>query len=1208
MQMDTKTRKILTLLKKKILIIDGAMGSLIQRRNLAEKDFRKGHFEKHPVDLKGNNDLLSLTRPDIIRDIHAAYLEAGADIIETNTFGANALNLAEYRLSDKAYELNLAATRIARRAADEFTKISPKKPRFVAGSIGPTSRAASISQDVNHPEKRGANFAELVSVYAEQARGLIDGGADILAIETVFDTLNCKAAIFAIENIFEETGKRQPVLISVTVSDASGRTLSGQTIEAFWISVKHADPLSIGLNCALGAAEMRLHIETLARIADCPVHAYPNAGLPNELGGYDQTPETMAKLIKEFAESGLINIAGGCCGTTPEHIREIARALKKTRPRQIPKLKPASSASGLEPLTAGTETNFINIGERTNVAGSARFKQLIAEEKYAEAVDVARQQVEAGAQIIDVNMDAELIEAEESMTKFLNFIASEPEIARVPVMIDSSRWNVIEAGLRCLQGKAIVNSISLKEGPEPFIKQARLIRRYGAAVVVMAFDEKGQAETAQRKIAVCARAYKILTEEVHFPPEDIIFDPNIFAVGTGMGEHADYAVDFVKAVSAIKTNLPHCRTSGGISNLSFAFRGHNPIREAMHSAFLYKAIGAGLDMGIVNAGVLVPYDEIPKELREPVEDVLWNRRKDAADRLVRFAETYQASPETPQKQIRETQAPSVEERIARAMVKGLDTGIEREVEELRQKGTDPLDIVEGPLMGGMNRVGELFGQGKMFLPQVIKSARVMKKAVAHLEPFIEDGRNRPGARTCRGRIVLATVKGDVHDIGKNILALVLACNNFEIIDLGVMAPRDLILKTARNKQADLVGLSGLITPSLEEMASIAEEMQRLGLTIPLVVGGATTSAKHTAIKIAPRYPSGAVVHVKDASQSVTVCNQLCNPEAREDFIRELKTGQALLKTETEKRTAAHPLTPIAEARKQKPKTGRNKPAPAPKFTGVRVFKKYDLNKLQDKIDWTPLFMTWGLKGKFPQILKNTSKTGREARRLHAEARALLEGIVDQKLITANAAVGFFPANADGDDVEIYADKRSKKTRAVLHFVRQQTRRGGRGFRSLSDFVLPKETGVRDTVGLFAVTAGVGASELAESLERNRDDFKAILVKSLANLLAEALAEEIHGRVIKEFWKTKCIRPAPGYPPCPDHSEKRTIFDLLGAEKNTGITLTENFGMDPPASVCGYYFAHPKADYFDTGDLGEDQILDYAKRKNTRPETVKPWLA
>jgi len=1220
MKPTTPPHPLYLILQQRIVIIDGAMGTVIQRYTLNEADYRGERFKDHPCDLKGNNDLLSITQPTIIEEIHGEYLEAGADIIETNTFSANAVSMTDYQMQDLVYELNLASAKVAKKAAEAYTQKTPDKPRFVAGALGPTNRTASMSQDVNDPGNRTVTFDGLVEAYTEQIRGLVDGGVDLILVETIFDTLNAKAALFAVESYCELMDNSLPLMVSGTITDASGRTLSGQTTEAFWISMKHTRPMSIGLNCALGAKDIRPYIAELSRIADAYVSCYPNAGLPNEFGRYDQGPEEMAALIKEFADSGFVNIVGGCCGTTPDHIRAIARAVADCALRVQPMRPILSSYSGLEPLVITPETNFINIGERTNVTGSKKFARLILEGNYDEALSVARQQVEAGAQVIDVNMDEAMLDSQAAMVRFLNLVASEPDIARVPIMIDSSKWSVIEAGLKCVQGKAIVNSISLKEGEGPFKHQARKIRLYGAATVVMAFDEQGQADTKDRKVDICTRAYKILTEEIGFPPEDIIFDPNIFAVATGIPEHNNYAVDFIEATRTIKQTLPHCRVSGGVSNVSFSFRGNNAVREAMHSAFLYHAIKAGMDMGIINAGMITVYDDIEKELLTLVEDVLLNRREDSTERLVTFAETVSVSGKRVVGDLAWREQP-VEERLSHALVKGMTDYIDVDAEEARQKCRHPLEVIEGPLMDGMNIVGDLFGSGKMFLPQVVKSARVMKKAVAYLQPFIEKEKSK--ARSTAGKVLMATVKGDVHDIGKNIVGVVLACNNFEIVDLGVMVSCAKILETARKEKVDIIGLSGLITPSLDEMIDVAGEMEREGFDLPLLIGGATTSANHAAVKIDPAY-HGPVLHLKDASRSVRACRTLMDEKLRDGLIRKTADDYEALRKEYEQRHSTKHYVTIEEAREQGLKTDwTSTPMTRPSFIGTKVFADYDLADLREWIDWSPFFITWELKGKYPQIFKDP-KIGQEAKRLFDDAQAMLDDIIARKLLTARGVIGFFPAQSVGDDIEIYADDERKTVKAIFHTLRQQTHKAdGKPYYALSDFVAPKTSGVKDYIGGFAVTAGGGLDELVRHYKKDHDDYQAILATALADRLAEAFAERVHALTRKQWWgyapdekleaeairqcRYRGIRPAPGYPACPDHTEKTLLFNLLDVQANTGMVLTENYAMIPAASVSGIYFAHPQAKYFSLGDIAKDQVEDYAVRKNRPLAEMEKWL-
>ncbi|HLV17948.1 MAG TPA: methionine synthase [Pseudomonas sp.] len=1208
-------------LKERILILDGGMGTMIQSYKLEEADYRGERFADWPQDVKGNNDLLLLSRPDIIQAIEKAYLDAGADILETNTFNATRVSQADYGMEELVYELNVAGARLAREVADAKTLETPDKPRFVAGVIGPTSRTCSISPDVNDPGFRNVTFDQLVENYAEAARGLIEGGADLILIETIFDTLNAKAAIFAVQGVFEELGFELPIMISGTITDASGRTLSGQTTEAFWNSVRHAQPISIGLNCALGAKELRPYLAELAAKADTHVSAHPNAGLPNAFGEYDETPEQMAEVVEEFAASGLLNIIGGCCGTTPAHIKAIAEAVAKYAPRVIPEIPRACRLSGLEPFTIDRNSLFVNVGERTNITGSAKFARLIREENYAEALDVARQQVEAGAQVIDINMDEGMLDSKAAMVRFLNLIAGEPDISRVPIMIDSSKWEVIEAGLKCIQGKGIVNSISLKEGVEQFKEHARLCKRYGAAVVVMAFDETGQADTAARKKEICKRSYDILVNEVGFRPEDIIFDPNIFAVATGIEEHNNYAVDFIEACAYIRDNLPYALTSGGVSNVSFSFRGNNPVREAIHSVFLYHAIKAGLTMSIVNAGQLEIYDEIPAELRDKVEDVILNRHPGATEALLAIAEDYRGGGAVKEVENEEWRSLPVEKRLEHALVKGITTWIVEDTEECRQKYARPIEVIEGPLMAGMNVVGDLFGSGKMFLPQVVKSARVMKQAVAHLIPFIEAEKgDKPEAK---GKILMATVKGDVHDIGKNIVGVVLGCNGYDVVDLGVMVPADRILKTAIEEKCDIIGLSGLITPSLDEMVHVAKEMQRQGFTLPLMIGGATTSKAHTAVKIDPHYKNDAVVYVTDASRAVGVATTLLSRELKADFVARTREEYALIRERTANRSARTERLSYAEAIANKPAFDWNTYSPArPTFTGRRVLEDIDLRILVDYIDWTPFFVSWDLAGKFPRILQD-EVIGEAATALYNDAQAMLRQLVDGKLIKARAVIGFWPANqVSHDDIELYGD--DGKPLATLHHLRQQTiKPDSKPNYSLADFVAPKESGLTDYVGGFICTAGIGAEELAKSYQEAGDDYSSIMVKALADRLAEACAEWLHERVRKEYWgyapdeqlsneelireQYKGIRPAPGYPACPDHTEKGTLFQLLDADGASQVTLTEHYAMFPTAAVSGWYFAHPQAQYFAVGKIDKDQVERYAKRKGQSLEDSERWL-
>jgi 5-methyltetrahydrofolate--homocysteine methyltransferase len=1214
-----------SLIEQKILVLDGAMGTMIQRHGLTENDYRGVRFASHPHSLKGNNDILVLTKPEIIYSIHCDFLSAGADIIETNTFNANPVSQADYQLQHLVRDLNREAALLARKAAEEFTALTPGKPRFVAGSIGPTNKTLTLSPDVNNPGYRAVTFEDVVDNYTEQLEGLFEGGVDLLLVETVFDTLNCKAALFAIEEFFRKTGRRLPVMVSGTIVDASGRTLSGQTTEAFWISIAHMpDLLSVGLNCALGSKQMRPFIEALSGIAESYVSVYPNAGLPNEFGEYDDSPEYMAAQIADFAESGFVNIVGGCCGTTPDHIRAIAEAVSTIKPRKRPEKTHVLQLSGLEPLFVNHETGFINVGERTNVTGSRKFARLIKEENYDQALSIARQQVENGAQVIDLNVDEGMLDSEKVITDFLNLIASEPEISRVPVMIDSSKWSVIESGLRCVQGKSIVNSISLKEGEDIFRERAEKVRQYGAAAIVMAFDENGQADSYERRIEICKRAYDILTLQVGFPPEDIIFDPNVLTVATGIEEHDNYAVDFINTVKWIKQHLPYAKVSGGISNVSFSFRGNEPVREAMHAAFLYHAIRAGLDMGIVNAGQLAIYEDIEPELLERVEDVLLNRRKDATERLVEFAETIKdghAKSETRQAEWRN--AP-VEERLRHALVKGIVEYIDDDTEEARQLYPNPLSVIEGPLMDGMNFIGDLFAEGKMFLPQVVKSARVMKRSVACLTPYIEAEKNRRNEQKAAARVLLATVKGDVHDIGKNIVSVVLSCNNYDVIDIGVMMPCEKILEAAEREKADIIGLSGLITPSLEEMVHVAREMERTGMNIPLLIGGATTSKVHTAVKIAPHY-SGAVVHVLDASRSVPVVSSLVNDALRETYIAELRTSQHVLRESHAARNASRKYLTLAEARHNGLKPDWNNAAVCtPAKPGITLFENLPAGAVRNYIDWTPFFRVWELQGTYPDIFNN-QQYGAEAKKVYDEANSLLDRIEKEDLLTLNGAAGIFPANSNQDDIEIYTDESRTQVRVTLNTLRQQqVREQGLPNLALADFVAPKSSGIADHVGCFAVTAGIGLDKLMASFADQNDDFHRIMVQALADRLAEAFAEMLHEKVRRDLWgyaagerldnaaliaeRYRGIRPAPGYPSCPDHTEKGKIFDLLNAEVNTGITLTETYAMKPAASVCGLYLAHPDASYYVLGRIGRDQVEDYACRKGLSVGETEKWLS
>lgn len=1227
------TDALTAILSERIMVLDGAMGTAIQRDRPDEAGYRGERFADHPSDLVGNNDLLTLTQPHIIRTIHEEYLRAGADVIETNTFNANAVSLADYGLEDLAYELNLESARLARAAADAVA--TDDRPRWVAGALGPTTRTASISPDVNDPGARNVSFDQLAEAYLVAARGLVDGGSDLLIIETIFDTLNAKAAIFAVETLFEEQERRWPVIISGTITDASGRTLSGQVTEAFWDSVRHARPLAVGLNCALGARDMRPYVAELSRLADSFVSVYPNAGLPNAFGEYDETPDQTASVLAEFAEAGFLNLVGGCCGTTPDHIAAIAGAVDGKERREPVPHEPVMRLSGLEPLTITEESLFVNVGERTNITGSARFRKLIKDGDYDTAVSVAAQQVEAGAQVIDVNMDEGMIDGVAAMDRFLKLVASEPDISRVPVMVDSSKWEVIEAGLKCVQGKAIVNSISMKEGEEAFRRQARLCRKYGAAVVVMAFDEDGQADNLERRKVICERAYRILVDEVGFPPEDIIFDPNVFAVATGIEEHATYGQDFIEATRWIKQNLPGAKVSGGISNVSFSFRGNNPVREAIHAVFLFHAIRAGLDMGIVNAGALVVYDEVDAELRERIEDVVLNRRPDAAERLLEIAEAHNRSAEAEEVTEDEWRALPIGERITHALVKGIDAHVESDTEILRkeiaERGGRPIEVIEGPLMDGMNVVGDLFGAGKMFLPQVVKSARVMKKAVAYLIPFIEqeklDNPELATAKDTNGTIVMATVKGDVHDIGKNIVGVVLQCNNYEVIDLGVMVPAQKILDTANEVGADIIGLSGLITPSLDEMVNFATEMQRQGLTIPLLIGGATTSRAHTAVKVDPKY-DGPVVWVKDASRSVPTAAALLHETGRAKLMGDVKADFDSLRTRHSAKND-RPMVTLEQARANATPidwTDYQPPQPDQLREGqrVRVLRDHDLSVLRPYIDWQPFFNAWEMKGAFPDILNNPS-SGPAARKLYDDAQAMLDQMIEERWIRAHGVVGFFPASSVGDDVELYLDDDRSQVHKRLHHLRQQGQhRDGVPNRSLADFVAPKGSGLPDHVGAFAVTAGDGVTERVEAFRAELDDYNAILLESLADRLAEAFAEHLHELVRKELWgyapdeqldnvglikeQYDGIRPAPGYPACPEHTEKQTLWELLDVEEHTGIKLTESMAMWPGASVSGFYYSHPQSQYFVVGRVGRDQVADYAERKGWTLAEAERWLS
>ncbi|MCX6380568.1 MAG: methionine synthase [Armatimonadetes bacterium] len=1217
--------EIRELLQQRILIIDGAMGTMLQRYELKEEDYRGERFRNHSCDLLNNGDIISLVRPEIIEEIHTQYLQAGADIIETNTFNANGITLREYDLVEYAYEMNFESARIARRAVDKVFAEDPSKPRFVAGALGPMNKMLSAATNVNDPGFRDVTFEEVMNAYYVQVQGLMDGGVDILLPETTFAILNLKAALFAIQKYFEDTGKRVPVMASITITDDAGRTLSGQTVEAAWNSISHAPLLSVGLNCALGPDKMRPHIEELSKIAPVFVSAYPNAGLPDKLSptGFTLGPNDVAESIREWAVSGLVNIVGGCCGTTPEFIRQIAEVVKGIPPRKPPTVEPYLRLSGMEALTVRPESNFINVGERTNVTGSPKFAKLILARNYEEAARVAQQQVTNGAQIIDINMDEGMLDGADAMTRFLNMIGVDPDIAKVPVMVDSSKWEVIEAGLRCLQGKGIVNSISLKEGEAKFIEQARLVRRYGSAVIVMAFDEQGQADTFERKAEICQRAYRILVEQVGFPPQDIIFDPNILTVATGIEEHNNYAVNFLEATRWIKQNLPYAKVSGGVSNISFSFRGNNVVREAMHSVFLYHAIQAGMDMGIVNAGQLAVYADIPKDLLELVEDVLLKRRADSTDRLLAYAETVKDQKTGKAVVEEEWRKGSVESRLSHALVKGIADFVEADVEEARQQYGRPINVIEGPLMSGMNVVGDLFGAGKMFLPQVVKSARVMKKAVAVLLPYMEEEKAISGKSQSAGKIVMATVKGDVHDIGKNIVGVVLACNNYEIIDLGVMVSCDSILQTAREVGADVIGLSGLITPSLDEMVHVAKEMERQGFHIPLLIGGATTSNPHTSVKIAPQYKQP-VVHVLDASRAVGVVGSLINPDLKTPFMETTRATQERLRNEHAARQEQRTFVTLRQAQANKPKIEWTaESVTTPETLGVRVIECQDLAELVPFMDWSPFFHTWELHGRYPAILED-EVVGETARKLFEEAQALLARIVKEKLFTAKGVYSLFPANSKGDDVEVYTDETRKTLLTRFHFLRQQMDKGaGQVNYCLADFVAPKETGLSDYFGGFAVTTGHGLPDLVAEFKADNDDYNALLAEALADRLVEAFAEYLHKKVREEWGygraenltnedmireKYRGVRPAPGYPACPDHTEKRPLFDMMGVEQATGITLTESFAMYPGSSISGFYIGHPESRYFPVGKIARDQIEDYAKRKGISVQEAERWLS
>ncbi len=1236
-------KKLADLLQERILILDGAMGTMIQRYKLDEAGYRGERFKDWPCDLKGNNDLLSLTQPQIIKDIHKAYLEAGADIVETNTFNSTSISLADYQQEDLVFELNFESAKLAREAADELS--TDDKPRLVAGVLGPTNRTASLSPDVNNPGFRNVTFDALKETYYEATKALVDGGSDIILIETIFDTLNAKAAAFAVQSYFEDSGNERPIMISGTITDASGRTLSGQTAEAFLNTLRHVNPISIGFNCALGAKQLRQHIDELAGIADCGVNVHPNAGLPNEFGEYDESPEAMAKEIGEWAQSGFLNIIGGCCGTTPPHIKAIAEAVSKHPPRKIPEHDHTCRLSGLEPCNIKPDSLFVNIGERTNVTGSAKFKRLVLEDKYDEALNVARDQVESGAQIIDINMDEGMLDGKEAMVTFLNLIASEPDISRVPIMIDSSKWEIIEAGLKCIQGKGIVNSISMKEGEAIFIEHAKLCRKYGAAIIVMAFDETGQADTKERKVDICTRAYKILTEQVGYPAEDIIFDPNIFAIATGIEEHNNYGVDFIEATREIKNTLPHAMISGGVSNVSFSFRGNNPVREAIHAVFLYHAIKAGMDMGIVNAGQLAIYDDLPEELRECVEDVVQNRRADSTERLLDNANKYKGDGSTAEKkEDLEWRKLPVEKRLEHALVKGIDAFVVEDTEAARQNFERPIQVIEGPLMDGMNVVGDLFGDGKMFLPQVVKSARVMKKAVAYLLPYIED--EKDGKTKAKGKILMATVKGDVHDIGKNIVGVVLQCNNFEVIDLGVMVPAQKILEAAKKENVDIIGLSGLITPSLDEMAHFAKEMQREGFNVPLLIGGATTSRVHTAVKIEPGY-HGITIYVKDASRAVGVAQNLVSEDLKAPYVNKIKEEYEKVRAQHAGKQRKTEWLTLEQARDNKIKINWKNYMPvcpaivdnplSSQGEGINPitvvndghtifsFENFPLKELQNYIDWTPFFKTWELSGSYPKILDDEI-VGEHAKNLFDDAQQMLKQIIDENWLQAKAVVGLFPANQiNDDDIEVYADASRTNVLATLHHLRQQNQKPpGRPNQCISDFIAPKDSGLSDYIGAFAVTTGLGIEAHVQRFEADHDDYQSIMLKALADRLAEAFAEYLHERVRKDFWgyasdeslsnhelvkeQYKGIRPAPGYPACPEHTEKSLLWKLIDPVTNAGISLTEAFAMLPTAAVSGWYFSHPESKYFGVGKINRDQVGSYAKRKGMTLEEAERWLS
>ncbi len=1207
-------------LSQRILFLDGAMGTMIQSYHLEEKDYRGKRFADWNCDLKGNNDLLSLTQPDIIKAIHRAYYEVGVDIVETNTFNATSIAMADYNMQSLAYEINLESVRLAKQVAAEFTVLTPDKPRFVAGTLGPTNRTASMSPEVNDPGFRNISFDELVEAYTEAVRGMCDANVDIILIETIFDTLNAKAAIFAVEQYFDVLGYKLPVMISGTITDASGRTLSGQTAAAFWNSLSHVNPISIGFNCALGATELRQYIEEVSNIADTHISAHPNAGLPNEFGEYDETPEEMAKEIADWAKQGYLNIIGGCCGTSPEYIKAIADKVQKYPPRKIPEIEKQCRLAGLEPQNITPDSLFVNVGERTNVTGSAKFKRLIVEGDFETALEVAKDQVENGAQIIDINMDEGMLESKEAMVRFLHLIASEPDIAKVPIMLDSSKWDILEAGLKCIQGKGIVNSISIKEGEENFIKQAKLVRRYGAAVIVMAFDEQGQADTQQRKIEICQRAYKILTEVVNFPPEDIIFDPNIFAIATGIDEHNNYGVDFIEATREIKATCPHALISGGVSNVSFSFRGNNLVREAIHAVFLYHAIKAGMDMGIVNAGQLAIYEDIPDELRNAVEDVVLNRNPEATEAMLEMAQKYQGAGGVAKKEDLEWRSWPVSKRLEHALVKGNADYIVEDTEQARIEAELPLHVIEGPLMDGMNVVGDLFGEGKMFLPQVVKSARVMKKAVAHLMPFMDT--EKDGGLKSNGKILMATVKGDVHDIGKNIVGVVLQCNNFEVIDMGVMVPAEQILRKAKEENVDIIGLSGLITPSLDEMVHVAKEMERQGFDVPLLIGGATTSRAHTAVKIEQNYHAP-TIYVTDASRSVGVVSSLLSDELKNNYVEKIRAEYEKVRERHKGRRAQVKQHRLEKARLNKFDAGDYEPV-KPVFLGTKVIDSLSLDVLVPYIDWSPFFQTWELSGKYPNILKDEI-VGETATKLFADAKQMLHQIVSEKWLTAKAVIGFFPANSIGDDIELYTDESRTEILETLHHLRQQNVKApGRANFCLSDFIVSKESGKADYIGGFAVTTGIGIEEKVAQYEKDHDDYNSIMLKALADRLAEAFAEYLHQQVRKQHWgyasdethaneqliteEYKGIRPAPGYPACPDHTEKEKLFELLNVTAATTIELTESYAMFPTAAVSGWYFSHPESQYFNVGKIDDEQLESYAKRKGMTKEVAERWLS